>query len=109
MRFTLIYLLQLNVKAACPSVGEIVWKKWNVVVDELQSSNSRRLKVGIPTVQNNLPTDWNFRDTTDANFHPHYTGFVMWSRNECGLDFLQAWTDGRLRFDILETYQTGSL
>ena len=31
----------------------------------------------------------------------------MWSRKECGIDFLQAWTDGRLTFDVMDSYQTG--
>ena len=104
----LLALFSQMAAGSCPLAGEIIWKTSSkLTVDQMRSSKSRRLKVTLPVKQNKYPPHWNFRDAADGDFHPDYVGFIMWSRKECGIDFLEAWDDGRLSFDILETYKLG--
>lgn len=70
-----------------------------------QSLLSAKLRVIVPVKQNGYPSDWDFRDASSPKFHKHYVGWIMWSRKECGIDFLEAWDDGRLQFDILDAYR----
>jgi len=100
-----LFFIEIIYAQSCPASGEMIWKTGKRITQELSSPASAKLRVIVPVKQNGYPSDWDFRDASSPNFHKHYVGWIMWSRKECGIDFLEAWDDGRLQFDILDAYR----
>ena len=48
---------------------------------------------------NNNP---NFPIRDENGYGIDYVGFLIYDRKACGLDFMQAWTDGRLDITFLD-------
>ena len=42
--------------------------------------------------------------TTPKRYNPNFHIFLQWSRDKCGLEFLNAIEDGSIRFDAMDQY-----
>ena len=96
-----LFSICIGVVSACTEYTEVFWKGGQVSTDKLRSANSRKLKVGLLDSQDG----WYFRDASQPTYHPHFSVFILFSRQRCGIDFIRGWDDGRLSFDVQDEYQ----
>jgi len=70
--------------------------KYNKI--QFRSANSVYMRVNI------FNNDPNKLDNVDIQNAP-YKGYLLWSKKICGIDFLRAWEDGRLSYEMLDHWE----
>ena len=61
-------------------------------------------KIYLVKIFNSCQTGSTADVTTPKRYNPNFHIFLQWSRDKCGLEFLNAIEDGSIRFDAMDQY-----